>query len=131
MVGEGASSLAGVDPYSVAVVEGAGLDLCVAGPAGTVVTRREGSARWTMDVHATRAAWLVLIQAMAPGQRWTVDGVPVEAAPTDLAFQGIAVPPGRHEVVFEVRGGRVRAALGLSVLTALGALGALAWKRAS
>lgn len=131
MVGAGASSLGGVDPYSVAVVEGEGLDLCVAGPAGTVVTTQEGSARWTMDVHATRAAWLVLIQAMAPGQRWTVDGVPVEAAPTDLAFQGIAVPPGRHEVVFEVRGGRVRAALGLSVLTALGALGALAWRRAS
>lgn len=118
--------LAIAEPAGTAVVEGAGLGTCAPGPAGEARVRREGSARWVIDVDAARPAWLVLVQAVGPGQTWQLDGAPVEGAPTDLAFQGVAVPAGRHEVVFEVRGERVRAALAGSGLALLGVLGALA-----
>lgn len=117
------------EPAGTAVVEGAGLDTCVPGPAGEARVRREGGARWVIDVDADRPAWLVLVQAIGPGQEWRVDGAQVDGAPTDLAFQGVPVPAGRHEVVFEVRGGRVRAALGVSAVTLLGVVGALALGR--
>ena len=128
--------LAIADPASTAVVEGAGLDACVPGPVGEVRVRREGGVRWVIEVDAPRPGWLVLVQALSPGQEWHMDGERVEAAPTDLAFQGIAVPAGRHDVVFEVRDDRVRAALAVSVLTALGSVVALlsrrsAWSKAA
>ena len=41
--------------------------------------------------------------AFAPGWRVTVDGAPSEILPADVAFRGIALREGQHDVVFTYR----------------------------
>jgi len=91
------------DPYRVALVQ-KGVPLSTSNdsskPAGraTVVAREQGSYR--IDVEASRPAFVVLAQSFYPGWRAHIDGVDVPIVVANTAFQGVAVPAGRHTVVF-------------------------------
>jgi hypothetical protein len=60
-----------------------------------------GPDRLCMQVDATEAGFLVLTETAYPGWVCTVDGETVATERADFAFQGVFVPAGTHEVVFE------------------------------
>ena len=67
-----------------------------------------GSARLTSDrpqriaiaVEAATDAWLVLADAWFPGWTATLDGTPTPVLRANYLVRAVAVPAGRHEVVF-------------------------------
>ena len=66
-------------------------------------------------------AVLVLADAFYPGWQATVDGVPAPILRANLMFRGLALAPGRHEIVFSYRPAawRLGAAISLIALAAL------------
>ena len=77
-------------------------------PEETVRARREGPHHTRVDVVANQAGVLVLTDNYYPG--WEAflrleDGreEPVEILPADLAFRGIYLPAGTHQVHFRYR----------------------------
>ena len=68
-------------------------------------------------------AVLVLADAFYPGWQATVDGVPAPILRANLMFRGLALEPGRHEIVFSYRPAawRLGAAISLIALAALAA----------
>lgn len=86
------------------------------GPPGTArVVRYEDT---TVEVHtdAPAARLLVLSDLYHPGWRATVDGAAVPLLRANHALRAVAVPGGRHRVVFEYAPASVRAGAALSVL---------------
>jgi len=75
----------------------------------------------TADV--ANPAVLVLADAFYPGWQATVDGVPAPILRANLMFRGLALAPGRHEIIFSYRPAawRLGAAISLIALTALAA----------
>jgi uncharacterized membrane protein YfhO len=67
-------------------------------------------------------AVLILADAFYPGWEATVDGLPAPLLRANLMFRGLALEPGRHEIVFSYR----PAAWRLGVAVSLGALAVLA-----
>ena len=57
----------------------------------------------TLQIEASRPAVLVLSEGWFPGWTVTVDGAAERLYRADVALRGVAVPPGRHEVVFRYR----------------------------
>jgi hypothetical protein len=82
------------------------------------------------DVDTTVPAYLVVVDAWAPGWRASVDGVPAPVVRANLAFRAVPVPPGRHRVELRYRPRSVRDGLVVSGLAVLGSL-ALARRRRS
>ncbi len=68
-------------------------------------------------------AVLVLADAFYPGWQATVDGIPASILRANLMFRGLALAPGRHEIVFSYRPAawRLGAAISLIALAALAA----------
>ena len=66
---------------------------------------------------------LVLADAFYPGWQATVDGVPAPILRANLMFRGLALAPGRHEIVFSYRPAawRLGAAISLAALAVLAA----------
>ena len=66
-------------------------------------------------------AVLVLADAFYPGWHATVDGVPAPILRANLMFRGLALAPGRHEIIFNYRPAawRLGAAISLIALAAL------------
>jgi hypothetical protein len=100
--------------------------------AGTARLTFESPEELRAEVEAPRDTRLVLADTHFPGWRAEVDGaaVPIEAA--QGAFRSVAVPAGKHEVVFryEVPGLFAGALLsGATLLGILGACGVLFWRR--
>lgn len=52
-------------------------------------------------VEAEGPSVLVLADAFAPGWRAEIDGVRAPILPAFVAFRGVLVPPGKHEIAFE------------------------------
>ena len=73
----------------------------------------------TLDVQATTAGYVVLLDTFYPGWHAEVDGraQPIRAA--DLAFRAVAVAPGRHTVRFFYRPASVIAGGAMSVAALL------------
>ncbi|MBI2214394.1 MAG: YfhO family protein [Acidobacteria bacterium] len=65
---------------------------------GRVVAAQESASRTLVDVDAGEDAFLVLASTWHKYWRATVDGRQVEIVPTNVAFQGIAIPKGVHRV---------------------------------
>jgi len=54
-----------------------------------------------LRVIALGPAYLVVSESWAPGWEARIDGQPAVVYPTNLAFQGLAIPPGAHKVTLE------------------------------
>ena len=54
-----------------------------------------------MEVEAPNASFLVISQTNYPGWHVSVNDEPAHLYQTNLAFQGVAVPPGRSRIVLE------------------------------
>jgi hypothetical protein len=99
------------------------------GPAAAQFAEDSGE-RIALSVDAKRAGYLVLSDTYYPGWQATVDGRRAEVKPADVAFRAVAVPAGRHTVVFEYHPWSVRLGgmLSLAGLAAI-ALGLLLTRR--
>ncbi len=96
-------------------------------PLGPVVIRELGFDRVVLEAELSAPGHVVLLESYDPGWQAAVDGraVPVERA--NIAFRAVAVPAGRHSVVFQYRPRAVLLGALLSLGTALGV--SLAWRR--
>jgi hypothetical protein len=93
----------------LAVVETATPPIVKEPPSGEQSTiTSEASDRVEIDVTATAPGLLVLGDTYYRGWEATVDDHPAEILPTDHAFRSVAVPTGRHHVVFRYRPTSVR-----------------------
>ena len=75
-----------------------------------------------LQVEMPAKGLLVLTDAYYPGWEATVDGEAQPIHRVNLTFRGVALGPGRHEVVFRFRPGSVRLGAGVSVATLLGVI---------
>ncbi len=107
------------DPRRVATVEGVSNDASpsprTTPPRAEIVER--GFNRILVQVESSTPAWLVVLEAWAPGWRIRVDGQPArEAVPTNGIFIGGPIAAGRHLLQFEYRPASFRWGLGLAGL---------------
>lgn len=118
----------------VAVTESPVAGLPVAAPG--VVGRPDGSVRIAelqpehvvVSADASRPGLVVLDDNELPGWNAWVDGRPAPIHTTDYLFRGVAVPAGRHTIVFRYQPltwkiGWIISVVALLVLLVLGALG--------
>lgn len=73
-----------------------------------------------VEVDAEGPGLLVLADPWFPGWVATVDGAEAEIYRADFLFRGVALPPGRHSVVFAFRPRSLRIGRALSLATAAG-----------
>ena len=108
------------DPKAEAIVEG--------GPGqtsfGDVNTGAVSISAYTpnrveLSVKPPADGYLVSSETHYPGWRATIDGEPAQLHYTNVAFRGLPVPAGAHNVVMEFRPGIVWWAVGLSVVAAI------------
>jgi hypothetical protein len=92
-----------------------------------VVERR--SDRAVLDATLNEKGYVVLLEGFLPGWHVTVDGEPAPLRRANAVFMAVEAPKGRHRVVFTYRPWTAMLGLGLSGLTALGLVLALAYLR--
>jgi hypothetical protein len=125
-----AAVLRNTSPEAMAVVEGApGLAGCTMEATGTVELVENAPGNWSLQVEASQPSWLVLTESYYPGFHWVLDGAAVPYFRTDYLFQGIAIPPGVHQVSVSYRPMWFYAALALSWLITLATFGWLMFGR--
>jgi Bacterial membrane protein YfhO len=87
------------DPQHEAIVEGGPGPAPPAGePAGMVSVSEYGLQQVRLSVESERPAYLVTSETHYPGWRAWVDGRPQPIYYTNVAFRGLPVPAGRHQV---------------------------------
>ena len=81
----------------------------------------------SMDFVVETAAPALFVLAVTPHRYWhaTLDGRPTQLIRTNIAYQSVVVPPGRHTIAMAYRNPVVIASLTLSILATI-ALGAVA-----
>jgi len=72
-----------------------------------------------LSVRTPQAAFLVLAENYYPGWRARVDGIPVEIVRADIAFRGLVVPAGAHQVAMRFQPSILPISLAISIATAL------------
>ena len=90
------------------------------------LTRLERN-RVTAEIDAPAEGVVVVHEAVHPGWRATVDGVPTPIVPANALFRGVLVGAGHHALEFTYAAPRAVALAPLSLLAMLTAL-ALAWR---
>jgi hypothetical protein len=96
------------DPLTMAVVEDTGANpqpstaqLPVsAPPLGTASITQYGQQHIQIAADAGGPSLLVLTDTFYPGWTATLDGAQTPILATDLAFRGVSIPPGAHQVTF-------------------------------
>jgi len=89
-------------------------------PAPGVVHRAAEKANSALlDVEASGRAFLVM--SVTPHKYWTItiDGHPTQAIITNVGYQGIVVPPGRHQVFMSYRNTLAATGVKVSIAAAL------------
>ena len=91
----------------------------------TVLAVRETANTAHLEVETQRRAFLVM--SVTPHKYWriTVDGAQVPAVITNVGYQGVAVPAGRHRVEMRYRNTVVATGVKISVAASLLLLGAV------
>jgi hypothetical protein len=87
---------------------------------GTVSAVRESANHARLEVEASGRAFLVM--SVTPHKYWriTVDGQETPAIVTNIGFQGVVVPAGRHVVEMRYRNPLVAVGAAVSLITLLG-----------
>jgi hypothetical protein len=100
-----------------------------AGAAGAAVVERDDPESITIAVDSPTGGLVELADRMASGWTVKVNGAQASAFTVDYLFRGVAVPPGRSQVVwkYEAPGFRIGAALSVATLLVVGAL--FAWPK--
>ena len=91
--------------------------------SGTVHGYRETANTATIDVESFGRGYLVL--SVTPHKYWraTIDGAPAELAVTNIGYQGVVVPGGRHRVEMRYRNDLAAGAAKISLAAAVLLLG--------
>ncbi len=120
----GGVKVGGFDPRREAVVEAKAEELpkvgTCDGSADKVNFESYGASEVVLKVQAACAGMLLLTDTYYPGWQASVNGHATAVHPADVAFRGVAVPAGESRVVFKYRPKNFRAAMSVSMLTALG-----------
>jgi len=106
------------DPRTTAIVAPGAGRRSYPDAAGDVHLTSIEDTRMTVDVMTAEGGYLVLSEADYPGWRATIDGQAAGVQRADVMFQGVAVPPGRHTIVFELASTTLRAGIAVSVIAA-------------
>ena len=98
---------------------------------GVIRGVRETANRATLDVESLGKGFLVM--SVTPHKYWriTLDGQPVPAIVTNIGYQGIVVPAGRHRVEMRYHNDLVIIGLWISATTLALLIGALIFYRGS
>lgn len=82
---------------------------------GVVHGVRETANTATLDVESLGNAWLVM--SVTPHKYWrvTIDGRPIAPRVTNIAFQGVPVPAGRHRIEMRYRNTLAVTAMKISI----------------
>jgi hypothetical protein len=96
---------------------------------GTVLSLESTPERVAVAVRADGPSVLVLNDAFYSGWRATLDGAPVDILAANHAVRAVPVGKGEHHVVFTYRTPGLTAAAGISLLTLLSGVAALAQRR--
>jgi hypothetical protein len=119
------------DPRATAIVsadDGAAQPDVAAGQMSANVTEVSPD-RIAIETNSDAGAFLMLSETYYPGWRARIDGVVTPVRRADFSLQGVAVPSGRHTVVFEFVSRTLRAGAGLSVAGILVCLALIALPR--
>ncbi len=106
----------GFDPRREVILPDVGARAAAAPSAGSCRVARFGTARVETEVTASREAFLVMSDAYWPGWRASVDGVAQPLHRANVAFRAVAVPAGRHSVVFTYAASSVWLGVGVSLI---------------
>jgi hypothetical protein len=101
-------------------------------PAGGVVDRVEEHANDAV-IDVTAAGRSFLVMSVTPHKYWriTIDGRPATPLVTNVAYQGVIVPAGRHRVTMKYRNTLIPICAVISVLAMMALTGvALRWRTA-
>jgi hypothetical protein len=90
--------------------------------AGKVLQARESANEVDLDVEAEGQALLVIAISAHKYWRATIDGQPAQILPTNMAFQSLVIPRGRHTVHLRYRNPLTVACLIVSACTVLALL---------
>jgi hypothetical protein len=87
--------------------------------SGVVHRVVESANRAELDVESFGQGFLVM--SVTPHKDWRIalDGRPVAPVVTNIAYQGIVVPPGKHRVVMEYRSEVVEVGMLISAIVAI------------
>jgi uncharacterized membrane protein YfhO len=77
-------------------------------PAASVEIERYEEEHVVLRTRGRRAGVVVLTDAYDPGWEATLDGRPVSLLRANLAFRGVAVPPGEHVIAMRYRPAALR-----------------------
>jgi hypothetical protein len=89
-------------------------------PAASVQSWKEWTNGARIEVDASSRAFLVMSVTAHKYWRITIDGREVQPVITNLAYQGVVVPPGRHVVAMDYRNPLIPAGAAISLATLLG-----------
>jgi hypothetical protein len=100
-------------------------------PAATVEIDRYEEERVVLRTSGRRAGVVVLTDAYDPGWEATLDGRPVSLLRANVAFRGVAVPPGEHVIEMRYRPAELRWGAFLALAAAAGLMAARFLRRPS
>lgn len=115
--------LPAADRAGRAIYAGTGSEQRLAGPPQSTTLTRQGPYQIGVMVDADSEGVLVVAESWHPNWRVTVDGKPAELLRANVAFMGVRLDAGKHDVLYSYRlPATLVAGWAISLLTVLGLL---------